>query len=144
MKLSVRNLSTGLALVAGVAIAAEATDPTVKAWQEAMDANGMAAKTLGDMAGGKTAFDAAAAAAARDTLITNAAATPTLFKTQASDPKSKAKAEIWANWADFEGKAKALGDAASAMDASTVEGVQAGMGAVGGACVGCHKAYQAS
>ena len=41
MKLTTKALAMGLMLVAGVAIAAEATDPTVKARQELMDTIGM-------------------------------------------------------------------------------------------------------
>jgi cytochrome c556 len=143
MKTTTRILALVLATAAGAVMAAEATDPTVKAWQELMDTNAGAAKTLGGMAAGKIAFDAAAAAAARETLIADAKKTPELFKTQASDPKSDAKPEIWANWSDFEAKSKALEDAATAMDASTLDGVKAGMDAVGGACGACHKAFKA-
>jgi cytochrome c556 len=142
MKLTGKALIAALVCAGGVVMAAEATDPTVKAWQESMDAGAGHAKTLGDMAGAKAPFDAAAAQAAKDALVAEAAAIPGLFMTQASDPKSKAKPEIWTDWAGFEAKAKALGDAAAALDASSLEGVQAGMGAVGGACGDCHKAYR--
>ena len=143
MKTTTRVLALVIATAAGAVFAAEATDPTVKAWQELMDSNAGAAKTLGGMAAGKADFDAAAAAAAKDTLVANAKNITTVFKTQASDPKSKAKPEIWANWSDFEAKAKALEDAAAALDASSLDGVKAGMDAVGGACGACHKAYSA-
>ena len=143
MKSATRILTAVAMLAAGAVFAAEATDPTVKAWQELMDANAGAAKVLGGMAGGKAAFDPAAAAAARETLIADAKKIPELFKTQATDPKSAAKPEIWANWSDFEAKAKALEDAVTAMDASSLDGVKAGMDAVGGACGACHKAYRA-
>ncbi len=142
MKFVTRALAIAAVCAAGAVMAAEATDPTVKAWQEQMDAGAGAAKALGDMAGGKAPFDATAASAAKDALVKEAAAIPALFKTQASDPKSKAKPEIWANWSDFESKAKGLSDAAAALDATSLEGVQAGMEAVGGACGACHKAYK--
>jgi cytochrome c556 len=137
-----KGLAVGLLSVAGVAIAADASDPTVKAWQTLMDGQGGNAKVLGDMAGGKTEFDAAKAAEAAAALAASAAMIPDVFRTQASDPKSGAKPEIWANYSDFEAKAGDLMKAAQAMDTSTVEGVGAGMGAVGGACGACHKAYK--
>jgi cytochrome c556 len=131
-------------LAATAVIAAEATEPSVKARQELMDAQAGAAKVLGGMAKGEVAFDAAAAEAAKAALIALSADIPAKFETEATDPKTKAKAEIWANWDDFVAKAGALNAAATALDASTLEGVQAGMDGVGGACGACHKAYQNS
>lgn len=143
MKMTSR-LAVVAMLAAGAAFAAEATDPTVKAWQEAMGGGAGHAKTLGEMAKGAMAYDAAAAEAAKAALVAEAAAIPDLFRTQASDPKSKAKAEIWANYADFEAKAKALGDAAAALDTSSPETIGAGMAGVGGACKACHETYRSS
>ena len=142
MNLVTKTLVAGLVLVAGVAVAAEATDPTVKARQELMDVIGANTKTLGDMAGGKTAFDAAAAEAAKAAIVAAAAEIPAKFEAQASDPKSTAKPEIWTSWDDFLADGKALGDAAAALDATTLEGVQAGMGAVGGTCKDCHSEFR--
>jgi cytochrome c556 len=134
-------LAVGM-FAASVVIAAEATEPNAKARQELMDGIAGSAKVLGQMAKGEVAFDAAAAEAAKAALVAAAADIPAKFETQSEDPKSKAKAEIWTNWDDFVAKAGALKAAAEALDASTVEGIQSGMGAVGGSCGGCHKAYQ--
>lgn len=142
MKAVTKTLVAGLLLVAGVAVAAEATDPTVKARQELMDNIVASTKVLGDMAGGKTAFDAAAAEAAKAALVAAAADIPAKFEPQATDPKTTAKAEIWTNWDDYVAKAKAMGDAAAALDAASLEGVQAGMGAIGGTCKDCHSLYR--
>jgi cytochrome c556 len=130
--------------VAGIAIAAEATNPPVKARQEAMDAIAANMKILGDMAKGETAFDAGAAAAAAAAIAAGADAAPALFEPQETDPKSTAKPDIWTNWEDFTAKAKALGDAARALDAATPESLGAGVGAIGGVCGACHKAYRTS
>lgn len=142
MKLVTKTLVAGLMLVAGVAVAAEATDPTVKARQELMDTLGMSMKTLGEMAGGKATFDAAAAEAAKAAIVAAAADIPAKFEAQANDPKSTAKPEIWTNWDDFLGDAKKLGDAAAAMDATSVEGIGAGMGAMGATCKDCHSEFR--
>lgn len=142
MKLAAKTLALGLALVAGAAIAAEATDPTVRERQVLMDTIGMNTGILGKMAGGETPFDAAAAEAAKTALSTAAADIAAKFEPQANDPKSTAKAEIWTNWDDFVAKGNALKTAADALDATTVEGVQAGMGAIGGTCRDCHTAYR--
>lgn len=141
MKLTLTALTLGAALIGGIALAAEATDPNVIGRQNLMKSFGGAAKTLGGMAGGG-AYDAAAAEAAKATLVAGAANIAAKYKTQGADPASEAKPEIWTNWDDFLVKAKALGNAASAMDASSLEGVQAGMGAIGGACKDCHTTYR--
>jgi cytochrome c556 len=128
--------------LSGVAYAQEATDPNVQAWQTLMKANGAAAKVLGDMATAKAPYDAAAAEAAKAKLIEDAAAIPATFETQATDPASESKPEIWTNWEDFVVKANALGTAAAALDTASVETIGAGMGAIGAACSDCHKAYR--
>jgi cytochrome c556 len=52
---------------------------------------------------------------------------------------------IWTSGDDFVAKIAALNTAAATLVASAgtdVEGVKAGLGAVGGACSACHKAYR--
>jgi cytochrome c556 len=143
MRLINKTLVLGLVLAGGMAVAQQqATDPTVVAWKNLMRANAAAAKVLGDMAGGKTPYDQAAAEAAKADLIADSKATPAAFQTQASDPASKAKPEIWTNWDDFVAKAGGLAAAAEALDTSSAETIGAGMGAIGGACTACHRAYQ--
>ena len=143
MNLVKKSLVIALVLVAGVAVAKEGVqDPVVKARMELMDINGANAKILGEMAGGKMAFDAAKAEAAKAALIEVAKNAPTAFEANATDPVSEAKPDIWTNWADFVTKADALKTAAEKLDASSVEGLAAGMGAVGGACKNCHSTYR--
>jgi cytochrome c556 len=142
MRLMTKTVAFTLALFATVAIAAEATDPVAKARQELMDVIGMNTKTLGDMAGGKAAYDAAAAEAAKAALIAAAAEIPAKFETQASDPKSRAKAEIWTNVDAFRKHGEALAAAATALDVASAETIGAGMGAIGGACKACHTDFR--
>ncbi|MBP6818766.1 cytochrome c [Ferrovibrio sp. MS7] len=60
--------------------------------------------------------------------------------------ETKAKAEIWANMADFTAKMKAAEDAATALasaaQAGNMDAVKAGFGALGGTCGACHRAYR--
>ncbi len=142
MKLATKAFAAGLMLVAGVAIASEAADPTVKARQELMEDIAKNTGILGKMAGGENPFDAAAAEAAKAAIAADAAQIAAKFEPQATDPKTTAKEDIWANWDDFLKKADALKAAAEGLDATTLEGVQAGMGAVGGACKDCHTTYR--
>lgn len=144
MKLVTKLLVVGLLCAGGVAIAGEASDPTVKARQEVMETLGKNMKILGEMAGAKTPYDAAAAEAAKAAIVAAASEASAKFEPQATDPESEAKPEIWTNWDDFLAKDKALVDAATAWDVSSPETIGAGMGAVGGACKACHTAYRAS
>ena len=143
MRIQPKAMALGLMLVAGAAIAAEGLqNPLVKARMDVMGTNGANAKILGEMAGGKAPFDAAAAAEAAATLAASALQITDVFEPQEDDPVSKAKPEIWANWDAFGGKAEALILAAQALDTSSLAGVQAGMGAVGGACKDCHTTFR--
>lgn len=144
MKL-VKAAVLGAILVAGSVYAedVEPTDPSAIAREEVMKMIGMNIGILGDMAGGKTAHDAAAAEAAKAALIDATAKIEAAFMDQgAADPASIAKPEIWANWDDFLLKAKAANDAATALDVSSAETIGAGMGALGGACKDCHSTYR--
>lgn len=144
MKFTTKFVVLGLIMAGGIAIAEGAVDPDVKARQNLMDSNGGAVKVLGGMAAGKIAFDAAAAEAAKATLIAGAANTVVVFKNNATDPASHAKPEIWTAWDDFTAKAGDMGTAAAALDTSSLESLKGGMGAIGGACKACHMAYKAS
>ena len=145
MKFATKTLVLGLVMMGGIALAqSKATDPDVHARQVLMDGNGGAIGLLGGMAKGEKAFDAVAAEAAKQTLIANAADIAAKFKNNASDPESRAKAELWDNLDEFATYAGNLGKAAAALDTSSLDGVKAGLGAIGGACKECHTEYKAS
>lgn len=148
MKLTTRILISGLALTASVAAGVVyakpgVEDPTVKARMELMGTIGMNTKILGDMAGGKSDFDAAAAGAAKSALAAAAAGIPAAFETEADDPVSEARPDVWMNWEGFSEKAKDLEDAANAMDVTSAASIGAGMGAIGGSCKACHSDFRA-
>jgi cytochrome c556 len=134
-------LALMLPLAAGPVLAADATDPIVVQQKALMKSFGGAAKVLGEIAGGG-AFDAAAAQAAKEALVAGAADIAVKFEKPGSDPAAESRPEVWTNWDDFLVKAKALGDAAAALDATSADGVKAGMGAIGASCKGCHMAYR--
>ncbi|MDX5351081.1 MAG: cytochrome c [Paracoccaceae bacterium] len=140
----VKALAVGAILVAGVAYAQEEpTDPNAIARSELMKLVGQNTGVLGGMASGKDPYDAAKAEAAKAALIEAAAKIETTFAEQgAADPVSEAKPEIWTNWEDFLVKAKAMGDAAAAVDVASAESIGAGMGAIGGSCKDCHTSYR--
>jgi cytochrome c556 len=134
----------GAILIAGAAFAeGDRTDPNAKARSDLMRVVGKNTGILGDMAGGKAAYDAAAAEAAKAAIVEAAGMIEATFKDQgAADPASEAKPEIWANWEEFLADAKKLGDAAGAMDVASAETIGAGMGALGGACKDCHTDFR--
>lgn len=143
MRFATKTIVAAFVLVAGAAFAeTEATDPSVIARQDLMKSFGGAAKVLGEMAAGKTAFDAAAAETAKAALVAGSAEIAAKFETDAADPASKASPDVWKNWDDFVLKAKGLSDAAAALDLASVESIGAGMGPVGGACKDCHTLYR--
>jgi cytochrome c556 len=143
MKFVTKTLVLGLIMAGGIALAqSKAADPDVNARQTLMQGIGGSLGALGGMAKGEVAFDAAAAEAAKATLVANAGMIEAKFTNNAADPASKAKAEVWTNWADFVAKGNALAAAASALDATSLDGIKAGMGAIGGACKACHSEYK--
>lgn len=141
MSLKLSALALSAALMGTVALAGDATDPIVVAQKNLMKSFGAASKVLGGMAGGG-AYDAAAAEAAKAALVAGASEIAVVFAAPGTDPESESKPEIWSNWDDYLTKAKALGDAAAAMDTSSVDGIKAGMGNVGGTCKACHQNYR--
>ena len=142
MNLIAKTLIASLALAGAAVAKEEPKDPTVKARVAVMQTIAQNTKTLGEMAKGTTAFDAASAEAAVAAIESAAKEIPAKFEPQATDPVSEAKPEIWTNWADFTAKAEALATAASAVDTSSLDGVKAGVGAMGGACKDCHTDYR--
>jgi cytochrome c556 len=142
MKL-IKVFAIGAVLAAGAAYAQDPTDPNAIARSELMKMVGMNTGILGNMAGGKEPFDAAKAEGAKAALIEASAKIEATFMEQGgADPVSESKPEIWANWDDFLVKAKALGDAAGAVDVASAETIGAGMGAIGGTCKDCHTSYR--
>jgi len=143
MRTFAKTLCISALLMTGAAFAAvTATDPDVIARKDLMKTIGGAAKTLGGMASGEVAHDAAAAETAKQAMIAAAAEIEAKFTNNAADPASEAKPEVWTNWNDFLAKGKALGDAAGALDVASAESIGAGMGAIGGACKACHTDYR--
>lgn len=75
-----------------------------------------------------------------------AAAIPGLFPPGSAHPQSRAKPEIWANKADFDAKARDLGEAAHAVtvagQAGDLKAYAAAAQRLNTACSACHMAYR--
>ncbi len=140
-----------VALFAGMAVA-ETEDPfadVVESRHGVMLLLGSNLGTLGSMAKGETAYDAAVASRAASNVAALASVMgPELFPAgsayqQAAD--SYALPAIWDNPDDFMAKIAALNTAAAALQTAAgtdAEALKAAMGGVGGACSACHKAYR--
>jgi cytochrome c556 len=108
---------------------------------ELMEAIGKQAKVIGNaMKAGRLALVAGAA----DTIATDAAKITALFPPGSTDPKSRAKPEIWKNWPRFEAQAgelqtKAVAVAAAAKDGGDVHGAANAMFET---CKSCHDQFR--
>jgi cytochrome c556 len=105
--------------------------------------------TLGGMAKGDVAYDAAAATkAAANVAAVASVISMAQFPAGSEVGKSAdsfALADLWAKQDDFLAKITDLNNAASAMQtaaATDVDALKASMAQLGGACSACHKAYR--
>ncbi|MEX5730032.1 cytochrome c556 [Rhodovulum iodosum] len=135
-------LIAAAALAAPLAQAADATDPTVKARQEAMDKIGKNMKIISEMAKGERGFDPDVASAASAAIAEQATEVPALFEMQADDPESTAKPAIWEDFDDFTAKAETLQTRAEAADVGTPDALRASLMDLGSACKSCHDDYR--
>ena len=150
MKMTIAAVA-GVALLATGALAQEQDlSGNVKARQGQFRIMAINLGILGDMAQGKTEYDAEAAQAAADTLVAVSTINqPPLWPEGSSEMDmdgTRAKAEIWDNMDDFASKWAGFGEAASAMQQVAATGQEAigpAMGGLGGACKACHDTYRA-
>ena len=139
--------AAGVAVLAGVAVVAQAQEAVIKQRQEAMKANGAAAKAIADMVKGEKPWDQAAAHQAAITINNTSKAIPGLFP-KGSGPeagvKTAALPAIWSKMDDFTAKAKANEQESAKLVAANDEAaVKAQFGNVGKTCGGCHESYRA-
>jgi cytochrome c556 len=88
--------------------------------------------------------DNAAVAASAAKIQAAAAKITALFPEGSTDPKSRAKPEIWKNWAQFAADVEKLESTAGALAAAAKGGgdVKAASQAMFGACKSCHDAFR--
>lgn len=155
MKFISKPTKFALSMTAVVALAAAigaATISTSDAQQSdiikqrvtAMKQNGGNMKKLGEAV---AAGDNAAAEAAAAAINSVASRIPSLFPEGSGDGATRAKAEIWQNFADFRAKANALEAASAKVVADAMAGnlgsdPKAVVGSIGQHCAACHKAYR--
>ncbi|WP_158963775.1 c-type cytochrome [Chachezhania sediminis] len=131
------------------ALADEAGEAAMAARHGEMSLMAHALGILGGMAKGQVEYEKIKAEAAAETLYVVSSIDQHLLWPEGSEAGaldgSRAKAEIWTNMDDFTAKWNSLHTATEAMKTAAGESQQAigaAMGAVGGACSACHKAYR--
>lgn len=151
-----KTLLSALAISAvGLAGAALAQDEPfkneIKARQGIMAYRGLQLGALGAMAKGEVPYDAAAAQKAADNLMASITLDGSMLWPKGSDntanPASTALPAMWEEGSGIGDKAKAMVEAATALQAAAgtdVEAMKAAMGPVGEACMACHKAFRVS
>ncbi len=149
MKRILAITAAALTLTGSAVFADGHVEHAIKARQAQMQLYAFSLGTLGAMAKGTVDYNAEAAQAAADNLAAMTMLHPGAFWPQGSDStstdKSRAKADMWANYPDVQAKGMALGEAAQAMKAAAgtdLAALRGAIGAVGGACTACHKAYR--
>jgi len=106
-----------------------------------MEGIGKQAKIIGDAV---KAGNTAPVAAAAEQIRTDAGKILGLFPPGSTDPKSRAKAEIWTNWADYSALVMRLQTDAGALAAAAhAQGdVKGAANTMFGACKSCHDKFR--
>lgn len=120
----------------------EVKDEHVAKRMELMSAMAAQTKLLGGMMKKQIEFDALKANAALSSIAELAAATPEAFETQATDPKSEAKAIIWEEFEAFTKLAEELEAKAEGANIEAHEDIKGAMMAIGASCKACHSEYR--
>lgn len=143
-------MKTGVAAAMFLAVASAAIahsgvkDPTVKLRMEQMKETANHLKVVGNMAKGKTPFDATAANTALAMLADEAARIPEVFAEPADDPLSEASPAIWDEFDEFEEISVQL-EKVAADAAGTIESVDDARDVtrkIAGTCKSCHADYR--
>ena len=150
-KLSVLAVAALFFGTMSTSIAAGDFDRQIKARQALMQLYAFNLGILGAMAKGEMEYNAEQASAAAGNLAAlvntrNGAMWPQGSHAKANPGVSWAKEENWAMYPKASEKAQALKDAAAKMAADAGNGLDAvrgAIGAVGGACKGCHETFRA-
>lgn len=106
-------------------------NPAVKVRMALMDDIKNATGTLGKMVKGELSFDPGQAEAAQMVLISAAEQIPEAFSAPETDPKSEALPAIWDQWDRFVADSDTMGRAALDMNTASLDGIRAGIGALG-------------
>lgn len=140
-----KYIALGLILAGTAAFAhGGVKDPDVMNRMMGMSALAKHMKLIGGMAKGETTFDAAAVNTTLGKMSEEASYIPSLFETEADDPKSEALPVIWEKFDTFTDHAAKLETLTSGL-AGTVEteaDLRSVVQQVGKACGACHSTFR--
>lgn len=150
MKKFLAGLTVAAIALAGAATAQDAPFAReIKARQGIMVYRSIQLGVLGGMAKGEIEYDAEAAQKAADNLAAAVTIDASMLWPMGSDnsanPASTALVKMWEDGAGIGDKARAMNEAATAMQAAAgtgLDGLKTAMGPLGEACSGCHKAFR--
>ncbi|SLN15961.1 Cytochrome c' precursor [Aquimixticola soesokkakensis] len=142
LNILMRAVTMAAVLGAGSGGVALAQDDAVATRQAGMKAIGGSVRTLGNMAKGTVAFDAAAAQAALDKIAQEAALIPVHFEAEVIEGDTEAKPAIWTDWDSFVADAKALEDAAGTATVASADDLAPAMATIGATCKTCHSEFR--
>jgi len=146
----IAKLTAAAVMVAAIATPSLAASPQIKARQALMQIYVFNISQLGAMAKGVTEYNSAAATAAANNLAAAAKMDQSAMWPQGTDSdamfgETRALPTIWSTFPAVEEKGKALIEATTAMAAvagNNLDALRGAMGALGGACGGCHKQFR--
>lgn len=141
-------IATGLTVATAAFAGSHSGPPEVGARSGLMKNYSYNLGILGDMAKGTTEYNAEIAAVAAANLVAVTSMDQSLLWKEGTDNGAiQGTRALPAIWTDTAGFKKAQDDMATAAEGlaatSDLAGLQAAMGAAGGACGTCHKAYRA-
>jgi len=136
-------------VIAGSLVGAAAQDVATgitKDRQDVMKEMGGAMKQIGLMMKGITPFDGAVISQAAMVINQNSGKLAKLFPKDGDQKGSYAKPELWNNWDEFKGFAKATGAASEKLSQAAFDGSKTDIlplfFGVGKACKACHTKYR--
>lgn len=144
--------SAAIVAVAGIALAGgHGGNPAVSARKAHMGLNGFNLGVLGAMAKGEAEYNADIATGAANNLVALVNMDQMSYWPAGSDngalgDETRALPALWENYPDVMekvGAVKAAAENLAAVAGNGQEGLGAAIGALGGACNECHKAYRA-
>jgi len=144
------GLAAALAVAVALPLASASAQDAAKAIayrQGIMKAQAWHIGPIAAMAKGEAPFDSAKLQHHADALAALSMMVVEGFPEGSMADNSKAKPEIWTDWAGFQAKDTAFMEAATALAAAapslTQETLGAALGPVGGACGACHNDFRA-
>lgn len=99
-------------------------------------------KILGQMMKKQTSFDEKRVTETLNKILSLSEETHTVFKVNATDPKSEAKSIIWRDFDDFIKLSNQLSDNVKSLTISKYEDLRPAMMKIGAGCKACHKKYR--